>query len=120
MTPNRGRCGYPWRTVLAPEGRLPVDPVVPTEGCMGPEFEDVQSTNSSYIDAVWRVRTESAGAFSLSPRACYRGSIVKLGTGDQSHSSLRKEVPIEYDEEGYPGDGPSSTYRVVGKRSGGL
>jgi hypothetical protein len=56
--------------------------------------------------------------FSL--RACYRGSIIKLGTADESHPSLRKEIPIEYDKEGYPGDGLSSTYGVIGKRTGGL
>jgi hypothetical protein len=56
----------------------------------------------------------------LLPRACYRGSIVKMGTADESHPSLRKEVPIEYDKEAYPGYGPSSTYRVVGKRTGEL
>jgi hypothetical protein len=33
---------------------------------------------------------------------------------------LRKEVPIEYDEEAYPGYGPSSTDRVVGKRTAEL
>lgn len=30
---------------------------------MGPEFEDVKSTNSPFIETVWRARTESAGTF---------------------------------------------------------
>jgi len=49
--------------VLAPEGRLPVNPVVGTGGSMGPEYEDVKSTDSPFIETVWRARTESAGAF---------------------------------------------------------
>jgi hypothetical protein len=68
---------------------------------MGPEFEVVKSTNSPFIETVWRARTESAGSFTSVAASNWEMVLVTFG-GETTVVARGPETrPSEAD---YPAD----------------